>query len=191
MCAKNGTRPKTHHAKAHQRHTLCPYLSHRMGCRYGRLHRFNRKRSLSPPKRSKPNTRTKPPTHTNTMPSSKNQIILPSVDRLQNQCAYRLLIGLNDRNGEPCPAADIAEAQTILGNVLDCYTQTEAVGVWHGKQEPTLIVEIIRERSANTHEQFQQLAARLAYVLNQECIAVSVAPLHAFSLVSNTAPRRA
>ncbi len=123
------------------------------------------------------------------MPTSKNRIILPIVDSLKNQCTYRLLIGLNDRHGKPCLLADIAEAHTILGNVLDCYTQIEATGVWQGKREPTLIVDVIRERSADTLEQLKRLAARLAFVLDQECVAVSVAPLHGFSLVLPHTPR--
>jgi len=83
---------------------------------------------------------------------------------------YRVYVGLTDRDG-----AEIAR-DTAVGHVLKAMSEVglagatifDAVGVWEGKSEASLVVEFISFGHANA----RSVAVRLKSVLNQNAVLV-------------------
>jgi hypothetical protein len=96
--------------------------------------------------------------------------------------SFRFLIGLNDRHGRAVDRSALARAFAHLDRRFPCYTRTDAVGVWRGSTEPTVVVEVIQPDTDTNRDRARDEARALATALDQECVGLAILPLAAFIL---------
>jgi len=88
---------------------------------------------------------------------------------------WRIMVGIGiDCDGEKISPEWAHQRVRSIAYALKGYSITEGIGVWYGKQEPTLVVEYIGEESDRDH--IDTIAVRIRRHLAQEEVWVSEEP---------------
>jgi hypothetical protein len=85
-------------------------------------------------------------------------------------------------NGPSIVAARRADALALIGSYFDGATFHDAVGMWKGATEPTLVVSILGTGADSIKA--RKMSAHLARAFSQDAVALSVAPLASIDYVS-------
>ena len=89
---------------------------------------------------------------------------------------WRIMIGIGtDRDGEKISTTWARETAINIADVLEAYSITDGIGAWHGKQEPSLVIEYIGEEGER--DRIDAIADCIRRYLNQEEVWVSEEPI--------------
>lgn len=89
---------------------------------------------------------------------------------------YRIYVGLNHKHTME-PVTSKTMAQITISNILKVYgidgaTLYNAIGVWEGTKEPTIIIEIVDTENDIDKELIQDFCNEIKELLYQDCVMV-------------------
>jgi len=76
-----------------------------------------------------------------------------------------------------------AQALDAFSDAYDAFTVSDVTGLWEGREEPSLVVEVYTDATEAATERARELARTIREDLEQDAVALAVLPVTTFELL--------